>query len=142
MSDKNNDNFFKEKIYNICIENNKSEEEKYYLKLLNEEAKNKDILLQVRIDEQYDKMISILETTLNKNRSEIIRLAIDNLFEDYFLKKKNVEKLNKKFKEEQLKEETFYILMKLKSIYDSNNVEKYIKAIINNLNSLEEKSKK
>lgn len=142
MSDKNNNNFSKEKIYNICIENNKNEKEQYYFKLLNEEAKNKDILLQVRIDEQYDKMISILETTLNKNRSEIIRLAIDNLFEDYFLKKKNVEKLNRKFKEEQLQEETFYILMKLKNIYDSNNIEKYVKAIINNLNSLEEKSKK
>lgn len=139
MSDKNKDNFSKEKIYNICIENKK---EQYYLKLLTETAKSKDILLQVRIDEQYDKMISILETTLNKNRSEIIRLAIDNLFEDYFLKKKNVEKLNRKFKEEQLQEETFYMLMKLKSIYDSNNIEKYIKAIINNLNSLEEKSKK
>jgi hypothetical protein len=144
MSDKNNDNSFKEKLYNIYIEHNKNknEIEAYYLKLLNEEGKNKDILLQVRIDEQYDKMLNILEMTLNKNRSEIIRLAVDNLFEDYFLKKKDVEKLNKKSKEEQLQEETIYILMKLKSIYDSNNIEKYMKAITNNLNFLEEKSKK
>lgn len=144
MSDKNNDNSFKKKLYNIYIEHNKDENEieAYYLKLLNEDAKNKDILLQVRIDEQYDKMLNILEMTLNKNRSEIIRLAVDNLFEDYFLKKKDIEKLNKKSKEEQLQEETIYILMKLKSIYDSNNIEKYMKAITNNLNFLEEKSKK
>lgn len=144
MSDKNNDNSFKKKLYNIYIEHNmdKNEIEAYYLKLLKEEAKNKDILLQVRIDEQYDKMLNILEMTLNKNRSEIIRLAIDNLFEDYFLKKKDLEKLNKKSKEEQLQEETIYMLMKLKSIYDSNNIEKYMKVITNNLNFLEEKSKK
>lgn len=104
---------------------------------------NKDILLQVRIDEKYNKKLNILEEVLNENRSTIIRKAIDNLYDTHMMnsREENREKHRNELRKERAQEEIIMLLKSLLEICKVTNIEEYIKAIDIKLNILEETKK-
>lgn len=139
MSDKNKKNSSNNYIY---VHNKDAGKSEIIWNIFDEMTKNKDILLQVRINEQYNKKITMLEEMLSKNRSEVIRLAVDNLFDSCLLKEKPTSKNSKELKRVKIQEEILFLLRQLEHIYDTNNIDKYMKALRNKIRILEEGQKK
>lgn len=147
MSDKKEKNSSKKIKKEYGIEVSSEELEKLREALINHsfytENINKDILLQVRIDEKYNKKLNILEEVLNENRSTIIRKAIDNLYDTHMMnsREENREKRRNDLRKERAQEEIIILLKSLLEIYKVTNIEEYIKAIDIKLNILEETKK-
>lgn len=140
MSDKDKKN--SSNNYYIYVHDKNTGKSEIIWDIFDETTKNKDILLQVRINEQYNKKISMLEEMLSKNRSEVIRLAVDNLFDSCLLKEKPTNKNSKELKRTKIQEEILFLLRQLEYIYDTNNIDKYMKALRNKVRILEEGQKK
>ena len=107
--------------------------------------KNKDILLQVRINEEYNQKLTFLETILEKNRSEIIRKAIDLLFENSKLenekRKEKAIEVRKRLKKERTQEEIIIIVNFLLDVYKSADMKEYLEILDTKLKTLEELKK-
>lgn len=139
MSDKKNKNSFKN--YQEIIKDIRDigdEKVIYRIKINN---KNKDNLLQVRIDEEYDKKLSVLEEMLGKNRSSVIRMSIDNLLETCTSKNKNNIRNNKKQEQQQEEEDILLIVQYLMEIYKSAEIKDYVQILKKKLDTLEELKK-